>query len=62
MKEINFFSEQDRIEQFNKTMCYCMPDRFKREFVDDLRGMGFLPPPLPFTTTALMKGRCSITA
>lgn len=45
MKEINFFSEQDRIEQFNKTMCYCMPDRFKREFVDDLRGMGFFTAP-----------------
>lgn len=45
MKEINFFSEQDRIEQFNKTMCYCMPDRFKREFVDDLRDMEFFTAP-----------------
>lgn len=39
------FTEQDRIEQFRKTMAYCMPYRFHPEFVDVLRDMGFFTAP-----------------
>lgn len=42
---MNNFTEQDRIEQFRKTMAYCMPYRFHHEFVDVLRDMGFFTAP-----------------
>lgn len=42
---MNNFAEQDRIEQFRKTMAYCMPGRFHPEFVDMLRDMTFFTAP-----------------
>jgi len=42
---MNNFTEQDRIEQFRKTMAYCMPGRFHPEFVDVLRDMTFFTAP-----------------
>lgn len=38
-------TEKDRIEQFKKVMCNCMPQRFKPEFVDTLQKMGFFVVP-----------------
>ena len=58
---MNNFAEQDRIEQFRKTMAYCMPGRFHPEFVDMLRDMTFFTAPLPFTTTGHIQGHYSIT-
>ena len=42
---MNDFTEQDRIEQFRKTMAGCMPYRFHFEFVDVLRDKGFFTAP-----------------
>lgn len=42
---MNNFTEQDRIEQFKKTMKYCMPDRFPEGFIDTLKEKGFFTAP-----------------
>lgn len=57
---MNNFTEQDRIEQFKKTMKYCMPNRFPEGFIDTLKEKGFFTARLPFTTTGHIQGRYSI--
>lgn len=57
---MNNFTEQDRIEQFKKTMKYCMPGRFPEGFIDTLKERDSSQPRLPFTTTGHIQGRCSI--
>lgn len=57
---MNNFTEQDRIEQFKKTMKHCMPDRFPEGFIDTLKEKASSQPRLPFTTTGHIPGRCSI--
>lgn len=42
---MNNFTEQDRIEQFKKTMKYCMPNRFPEGFIDTLKEKGFFTAP-----------------
>ena len=42
---MNNFTEQDRIEQFKKTMKHCMPDRFPEGFIDTLKEKGFFTAP-----------------
>lgn len=42
---MNNFTEQDRIEQFKKTMKPCMPNRFAKEFINILKENGFFTAP-----------------